>query len=535
MKVAFLYGAALAAFIVLVVCHGVCSVLMARCIKYFRSYVLYPLVRNRSRHVDNITRLNLISLLIFLGLNSLVLSWTPHDRNTLSQRASITSLFNLIPLFLGGKTNPLMSFVGFPLSTYYFSHHWFGRVATAEALIHIGLSVSTSRSNDNISISGYIVGSALITITILSLWFVRRAQYDLFLKAHVALSLLALGTAIWHVHLTNQSCPKVAIYCAASLWGFTIIFRFLRSLYYGLITVDTWQDKQALRMQVRLRRPTKVYPGSYFYLYFPVAPFRFKIRGYPMNVAWWNVADVEGSGYSSELLFLIYHRGSVSSLAERDGNVRKIFVDGPYGQNLSLHEYENIILTAKGPGIVGIIPHALHLAGRRLHDERQRVMEEAYSNHTLYRDKTRKVDMFWVLEDNSQQRWLHNELRTLQKLDPRNRLLRIWCIYPSPRRRGPPFEQNDYWRCFYPSPGSDFHQNGIVREIGVGANSPGRSIVVACGEPSFTGQIRDEVIRNASMEFVEVEYRPTYSAQELYGNSKQPRKQRTRRDLESAG
>ncbi|KAI1382561.1 uncharacterized protein F4822DRAFT_423475 [Hypoxylon trugodes] len=164
-------------------------------------------------------------------------------------------------------------------------------------------------------------------------------------------------------------------------------------------------------MQVQLRRPLKVYPGCYFYLYFPFAPFRFMIRGYPMNVAWWNVADAEGSGYSSELLFLMHRRGTISNIAERDGGFRKTFLDGPYEQNLSLQEYENVILTAKGPGIVGVLPHALHLAGRRLHDDRQRM--GAPSSRTLHRGKTRKVDLFWILEDNSQQRWLHTELRIL--------------------------------------------------------------------------------------------------------------------------
>ncbi|KAI1839552.1 hypothetical protein JX266_014238 [Neoarthrinium moseri] len=61
-------------------------------------------------------------------------------------------------------------------------------------------------------------------------------------------------------------------------------------------------------------------------------------------------------------------------------------------------------------------------------------------------------------------------------------------------------------------PGSDFHKNGIFREIAKGANSPGQTIVVSCGEASFTGSIRNEVIKNSSMQFAEVEYRPTYSS-----------------------
>lgn len=114
--------------------------------------------------------------------------------------------------------------------------------------------------------------------------------------------------------------------------------------------------------------------------------------------------------------------------------------------------------------------------------------------------------------------------------DCEQRLLCIWCIYPSPGKSRPPFETNDYWRCLYPTRGSDFYKNGIFKEIAKGANSPGRTIVVgesrsypclpmlltrtACGDASFTGSIRDEVIQNASMQFAEVEFRPSRASQE---------------------
>ncbi|KAI0399030.1 hypothetical protein F4802DRAFT_611197 [Xylaria palmicola] len=298
--------------------------------------------------------------------------------------------------------------------------------------------------------------------------------------------------------------------------------------FYQAHDIQVRADKQAVHAIVRLRRPIKIYPGCYFYLYFPVAPFPLMIRGYPMNVAWWNTEDNLGSGYSSELTFLLYRQGAISDLVKSGSSLRKALLDGPYGRDLRLHEYENVILAAKGQGITAILPHVLHLASRRLYDK-QRIKKSPFERPP-YLDTTRKVDLFWVLEDNSQERWFHDELRTLQKLDPSNKLLCIWCIYPSPKQRAPPFYPNEYWRCFYPEPGSKFHQNGIAKEIGVGAISPGKSIVismsnvqhyftshanliVACGEPLFTGHIRDVVIQNTSTEYVEVEYRPTLPVQ----------------------
>lgn len=46
-----------------------------------------------------------------------------------------------------------------------------------------------------------------------------------------------------------------------------------------------------------------------------------------------------------------------------------LLLEGPYGQDLQLQTFENVILVAQGVGIVGLIPYALDLARRRRHDE----------------------------------------------------------------------------------------------------------------------------------------------------------------------
>ncbi|KAI0976396.1 hypothetical protein F4678DRAFT_416913 [Xylaria arbuscula] len=513
MDITVFYGAILAIILISATCRRFAVVITERFQQQFRRNVLYPLALTRRNHTDSITRLDVLCLLVFLGANGVILGWSPREPSAISRRASQLSLLNIVPLFLGGKTNPLISFVGIPLSKYYFAHHWFGRVAAVEALIHLGISIykADGLSKNGVSISGYLGAVTLIIIVISSVWFIRKLSYGVFIKCHTVLSLSILGALVWHTLQLSDLFPRVLSLIAAGFWLATTIFRLSRTIYHGMAAATVQADEQAVRAIIRLPRPLKVYPGCYFYLYFPSAPFRLMIRGYPMNVVWWNVVDNPGSGYSSELIFLLYRQGAMSKLAQADGAFRKVLLDGPYGRDLRLYEYENVILAAKGQGIAGILPHALHLAGRRTYDKK--VLKENPSGQPPYLDKTRKIDLFWVLEDNSQQRWLREELRLLQKLDPSNRLLCIWCIYPSPQSRAPPFEPNEYWRCFYPSPDSEFHQNGIAKEIGTGATSPGRSIVVACGEPSFAGHIRDVVIKNASMEYVEMEYRPTYSPQ----------------------
>lgn len=212
---------------------------------------------------------------------------------------------------------------------------------------------------------------------------------------------------------------------AAAFWFTTTVFRLSRTLYYGIAAVDVRADEQVVRAIVRPRRPLRVFPGCYFYLYFPAASFRSRFRGYPINVAWWN-ADNPGSNYSSELVFLLYRQGTISNLAKMDKSFQRALLDGPYGRDLRLYEYENVILAAKGQGIAGVLSHALHLAGRRLYDKQ--MLEENPTGRPPYLDKTRKVDLFWVLEDNSQQKWVREELRSLQNLDPYN----VSSVFPFP-------------------------------------------------------------------------------------------------------
>ncbi|KAI0965373.1 hypothetical protein F4678DRAFT_485327 [Xylaria arbuscula] len=384
------YGAVLATVIALATCRRVAVVLTEKFQVQFKRHILYPLVFPRRVHFGSVTRLDVILLVFFLGVNGLVVGWKPNQQEAISRKASQMALLNIVPLFLGGKTNPLLSFVGIPLSKYYFAYHWFGRVATVEAFIHVGLSLK----------AGGIAGT----------------------------------------------------------------------LYYGTATVEVRADEQAIRSSVCLRRPLRVYPGCYYYLYFLAAPFRLKIKGYPMNITWWNIGDSPGSSYSSEFVFLLFQRETLSYLAKTGEGFRKVLLDGPYGKDLRLYKYENVMLAAKGQGITGILSHALYLAERRLYNKK--TSRENPFSRPLYLDRTRKVDLFWVLENNSQQRWLRDKLRSLQKLDPNN-------------KRAPLFQPNEYWRCFYPA-----------KEIGLGFASPGRSIVIsiACGEPVFTGRICDVVI-----------------------------------------
>ncbi|KAK0747283.1 hypothetical protein B0T21DRAFT_278055 [Apiosordaria backusii] len=89
----------------------------------------------------------------------------------------------------------------------------------------------------------------------------------------------------------------------------------------------------------------------------------------------------------------------------------RMLLDGPYGQDLHLYRYETVILTAKGMGIVSVLPMALHLAARKAYDDSVR------SQSKLDEDSTARAQR--------QDKWVADQLKALQELDPRGVILLV--------------------------------------------------------------------------------------------------------------
>lgn len=125
--------------------RSVIPVLLAR-------HAQYPLLLPR-RHWMSITRLESLILALYFAANGAILFF---GKVNIGSTTAMLAVINAIPLFLGGRTNPVADFAGIPLSTYYISHHFIGRVVIAEAILHGALALKRSKP-DQITISGYTV------------------------------------------------------------------------------------------------------------------------------------------------------------------------------------------------------------------------------------------------------------------------------------------------------------------------------------------------------------------------------------------
>lgn len=108
--------------------------------------------------LPEITRLQAVLLVVYGSINVVVLSLFLGDGPPLEQRAALVSTLNVITVFLGGRTNPLVDMANVSLRTYYFWHFWAGRVILIEGLIHAGLQIARrANRSDSLAISGWIV------------------------------------------------------------------------------------------------------------------------------------------------------------------------------------------------------------------------------------------------------------------------------------------------------------------------------------------------------------------------------------------
>ncbi|KAH0545347.1 hypothetical protein FGG08_000646 [Glutinoglossum americanum] len=474
-----------------------------------------------------------IVLLAYVVVNGICMGIGVRNTKDLMLRSGMMASVNIVPLFLGGRTSFLANGIGIPLHTYYLAHHWVGRTAIIQGLLHASLAILSSNTVGKHIISGLVVASTFALILFLSLYFVRRFMFELFLKIHLLLAMVAIGSLLWHL-LPGGFLKVLFPTIALLLWVLNTLCQlyFSRRAHQAFITKlysgSNDQQISAIKFKIVLRQSTTFTPGQYFYLRFSsYLRFRDRFQTRPLMITWWDAAPVEafeeGSSVTpstsakgskrgdasvtshppshtkaKSLTFLIQpQRGLLARLALQS-SIRSVILDGPYGQDLHLERYETVMLVAKGIGIAGVLPYARHLANWKLHKN------ISYKRAVM----TRKLDLYWLLEENYQEEWVGDYLKELQQKD----IKQIWCYYPSKKNSEPLMKLDKgvpAYQCFYPNSPYKSIPDAIKEVAG---KSPGRNIVVACGTPSFTKFIRDDVrhytSRHNIVEFVEVEYRP---------------------------
>lgn len=202
---------------------------------------------------------------------------------------------------------------------------------------------------------------------------------------------------------------------------------------------DKLEYTGAALLKLDLPRNVRIYPGAYFYLFFREFSLWKRFRGVPMMVYSWEASKARSRSAQS-LSFLVQNAPSLSSILE--SAKAKVWLDGPYGRNLRLEHFNTVVLVAEGMGITGVLPFALSIAQRRGDDvalknlmaqkqrqtKAQRRGEDATwkdstkmrddDGRKFHRDSTKRLTVFWAMEDSSHINWIQEHASIIAGLDP---------------------------------------------------------------------------------------------------------------------
>lgn len=256
---------------------------------------------------------------------------------------------------------------------------------------------------------------------------------------HAILVLSAVATLLLHVWLiwpaASSFLSKLPLSAAVFLWILGYVHKFIRSQKCRA-TIRAIRDQifhghhrrvsytGASLITVQLPRAVLVHPGAYFYLHFPRVGLR-QFRGEPMMAYGWKAANA-ADGWNrdcqlvKELTFLVEDQAHLTSVLSADDS--EVTVEGPYGRELSLHQFKTVFLVAEGSGVAGIMPLATALAERRGFDQERKARstsgEAGLQKTHAHRDNTMRLNIIWVLREASELNWAAESLRGLSRTDP---------------------------------------------------------------------------------------------------------------------
>lgn len=489
--------------------------IVPRFLSFFLRHIRYRLLL-RGREWLPWTWFEAICLLLYLIASIFAEFLFVQTLREMERRAAILVTVSLFPLYVSGKTHLALDWLGMPLPSYVFLQRSMCGIALFYSIIHfVGVLQLRVRAGE-IATSGYIVSLLhyrdLVLIgsqaagSLLAIWilwlvgfllslYLRRAVFSSAFQAmHTTLTLASLAGLFWHVlslpSPTNTS--RGTVLAAAIIWLLSALVRLLRVIYRGRARIQGRRDyKKVVRIHVRFKRRINIAPGSYFYVLFP--SLRNIVYSYPFIAIPFDFTSTAPQGIRDFVFILDADKHS--RILNRLHEGRSLLLDGPYGSEDGGEPYENLILTARGIGIVGILPTALEIARRKRHNTvvKERVQElqkkqsqlllelqqtsssdleslkkelarigreeAAIQANPLDRSTTRRVDILWELDDNTQAEWIQSQIKALQDSDPRGvscepqimgtRLtlidaLRVLVHFPFPRGQKCPASIQDY-------------------------------------------------------------------------------------------
>ncbi|KAF5637720.1 ferric-chelate reductase [Fusarium sp. NRRL 52700] len=330
---------------------------------------------------------------IFEGYGYYPSIWTQVLRHV-SDRTGILSFANFPLIWLFGmRNNAVIWLTGWDFKTYNNFHRWVGRIATLQAVIHsIGYTIIILQRGGwkyfcqiwtfTFWWTGELATMFICLLVGLSVFWVRRGNYEFFLITHIILSFWILVTMLGHVSIFSGAYDPL-VWVPALIW---LLDRVIRGLRIMAFNPKFWDTKALITYNedahmIRVTVPTSsslysIEPGTFYYIM--VLNQRNFWESHPFTVATISGSgrcDTETLGERAPLLssgeqrppfeqsqrqmtFLIRPYDSLTSrLREYAEEERpkpaavRMAIDGPYGKTLPLERFKKVLFIVGGSGI----------------------------------------------------------------------------------------------------------------------------------------------------------------------------------------
>jgi len=439
-------------------------------------------------------------------------------------RTGHLAIVNMLPLVvLAGRNSPFIPLLRISFDTYNLFHRWFGRVVTAQAVIHtIAWAVNEHDAKDSKGVAdglhnspflayGMLSTVAFGVIMIQAASIVRHAFYETFLHIHQILAIVAIVGVKVHCNLgvlPGDGCINWVI----AIWVLERCARLFRIFYRNLsprkitkVTVEALegQGNEACRVTIDMARPWQFKPGSHLYIYLPTVSFW---MNHPFSIAWSETFDTfsdEKLPDRRQTIMETSHQTTTMSLiiAKRTGMTAKLFnkarasptrtitvtglVEGPYGGLDSLHSYGTVILFAAGVGITHQIGH----------------VRELLEGQAAGIVATQKVVLVWSVRTTDTLEWVRPWMDQILQMGNRKQVLKIVMFVSKPRSK---LEVKSRSETVQMLPGRCDPSIVLRKEM---ATRCGATAVTVCGPGAFAdevrGAVRGIVDTGVTMDFVE--------------------------------
>lgn len=328
-----------------------------------------------------------------------------HISNYIGVRSANLAVSQLPLVFLfGARNNFLIPITGWKYDVFNMFHRWVTRGVLIDILIHaIAFSILATGYHDYLASWketywrwGAVSACAGGLIFAQSLSPLRHACYQAFLYIHIPLVIAFIVGAWWHCDDVGKSAY---IYASVAIWIYDRVARWVRILWTGgvmsgnaklhaggvmEVTIDysqRWKWRAGTFGYLHISRWNKIWQSRPFTILAATAPDEYgKLKIF---------AKARGMMTKSNWNYFKRHPHLSTNI--------NIMLEGPYGVDYPLHNYDSVVLIAGGIGITATYGYALEIRNRL--------------------DRKIRVTFIWVIADSTPLEWFSDQLNYINQDD----------------------------------------------------------------------------------------------------------------------